>query len=245
MSVSQARKIWAVVPAAGIGERMQSDRPKQYILLGQRRIIDHVLGTLCRSERVDGVFVILRKEDKWWHVNPFTHPKLCTIRAGGKTRAETVLNALQRLLKEQIGVADDWVMVHDAVRPCLQHADINRLIAAAQAHDAGAILANRLTDTLKQVSTDSIIHKTVDMPDDGVYWRSLTPQIFRCGLLESALRQALEQGRVPTDESAAMERIGVYPTVVNGNPTNIKITFPADLRLAAYYLESQMDDSNE
>ncbi len=175
---------------------------------------------------------------------PFVHAKLTAVSRGGAERAHTVLNALEQLLRDH-AAADDWAMVHDAARPCLRLADIERLVAAARAHGGGAVLGLRVADTLKRANREGVIETTVAVDRDGgegegsggFYWRALTPQMFRCGQLQTALRRALEQGVVPTDESAAMERAGMRPAAVEGHPANLKITVPADLELAALYLQ--------
>ena len=233
--MSKTEKIWAIVAAAGIGKRMMSDRPKQYLPFRQRRVLDHALLGLCRSDSVDGVIVGIREGDPWWQAQPFEHPKLLAVSPGGAQRAHTVLNALARILDDDIAAADDWVMVHDAARPCLTQLDIERVVVAARSHPCGAVLATKLVDTLKQANREGVIEKTLGRGDGKVYWRAVTPQMFRCAQLKTALQQALEQGIVPTDESAAMEMTGARPVMLEGHPANIKITVPADLELASLY----------
>lgn len=217
-------------------------RPKQYLPLAGRRVIDHALLALCRSELVDGVLVGIRPGDRWWRAQsqsqPFEHAKLLGISRGGAQRAHTVLNALDHLTAEHAAAADDWVLVHDAARPCLRGEDIEKLVAAARGHGGGAVLALRLMDTLKRANSEGIIEGTVGgSGGGGNYWRAVTPQMFRCAPLAAALRQSLRRGVVPTDESAAMEMSGVHAPVVAGHSGNIKITVPGDLELAAGYLE--------
>lgn len=229
-------KIWAVIPAAGIGKRMGSPQPKQYLPLLKRRVLDHALLSLCRNDSVAGVIAGISACDRWWRAQPFEHDKLVAVSRGGAQRAHTVLNALRQLLRDNIAAADDWVMVHDAVRPCIRQADIERLVTAARLHGAGAVLAVRLVDTLKRANREGVIEETLGAGKE-IYWRALTPQMFRCGPLKAALQHALAQGIAPTDESAAMEAAGLRAVLVEGHPTNIKITVPADLELAARYLE--------
>ena len=235
--MSHGNKIWGIVPASGIGKRMMSELPKQYLSVGGSRVIDHALGVLCESDSVDGVVIGIREGDRWWRAQPFEHAKLLAVSRGGETRAHTVLNALEQMLESNLADADDWVMVHDGVRPCLGRADVERLVVAARSHGTGAVLATKLADTLKQGNSRGDIEKTIDT--GGVYWRALTPQMFRCGPLNTALRQSIERGMVPTDESAAMEMTGLKPVAVEGHPANIKITVPADLELASLYLHAQ------
>lgn len=214
---------------------MMSERPKQYLPLCGRRVLDHALLALCQSASVDGVIVGIREGDRWWRAQPFAHVKLLGVSPGGEERAHTVLNALERLLEDNIAANRDWAMVHDGVRPCLRPVDVERLVAAARSAGTGAVLAAKLTDTLKQGSREGVIEKTLGAGGK-VHWRALTPQLFRCGPLKTALRESLARGIVPTDESAAMEMTGLRPVAVEGHPTNIKITVPADLELASLYL---------
>ena len=239
--MSQQKKIWGIVPAAGIGKRMMSAQPKQYLPLHGRRVLDHALFALCRSDSVDGVIVGIREGDRWWRTQPFAHAKLLGVSPGGAQRARTVLNALAQILDHNIAAADDWAMVHDGVRPCLGRADVERLVSAARAHGSGAVLAAKLADTLKRGNREGRIEKTIGAGggDSGeVYWRALTPQMFRCGPLKTALEEALARGIAPTDESAAMEMTGLRPVAVEGDPANLKITVPADLELASLYLRA-------
>lgn len=217
---------------------MRSEQPKQYLPLCGRRVLDHALLALCQSDSVDGVIIGIREGDRWWRAQPFEHEKLLSVSPGGEQRAHTVLNALEQLLGNNPAAANDWVMVHDGVRPCLERADVERLVVTARSHGAGAVLAARLTDTLKQGSCEGVITGTIGAGGD-VYWRALTPQMFRCGPLKDALRQSLERGIVPTDESAAMEMTGLRPAAVEGHPANIKITVSADLELASLYLRDK------
>ncbi|MGI9311124.1 MAG: 2-C-methyl-D-erythritol 4-phosphate cytidylyltransferase [bacterium] len=234
-------KIWAIVPAAGVGRRMMADLPKQYLPLARRRVLDHALRALCRHDAVAGVVVGIRDGDRWWRAQPFAHDKLIAVSRGGDDRARTVRNALAWILEHGVAADDDWAMVHDAARPCLRAADIERVAAAARAHGDGAALALALTDTLKRASGDGgdgVIEATLECDS---CWRALTPQMFRCAPLHDALRDALQHGVAPRDESAAMERVGVRPALVEGHPANIKITAPADLELAALYLAGAVE----
>ncbi len=244
-------KIWGIVAASGIGTRMNTAQPKQYLPLHGWRVVDYALRALCECDFVAGVVVGIRADDRCWAAQPFAHAKLLGASLGGLERAHTVLNALEQLMDTHNAAADDWVMVHDGVRPCVRHTDIERLVAAARAHGDGAVLAVRLTDALKQGNRAGLIERTVEKKNGettdvaGVnnaagawYWRALTPQMFRCAALRVALQQSLAQGIVPADESAAMERNGVQPIAVEGHPANLKITVPADLELAEMYLRA-------
>lgn len=236
--------IWGVVAAAGVGARMGGDfdRPKQYLPLGPRRVIDHALLALCERRAVSGVVVGIRDGDRWWRAQPFAHAKLLAVSRGGESRARTVLNALRRLLKpDGPAAAGDWVLVHDAARPCVAARDIESLIAAARAHGHGAALALPVTDALKRVS-DGVIEAAVE---NGDYWRAVTPQMFRCGALAGALQDGLDAGRAPADEAAAMACAGVHAVAVAGHPANLKITVAADLELATRYLSCRAGAETE
>lgn len=230
-------KVWAAVAAGGCGARMQSARAKQYLQLAGRRVIDHALHALCESACIHGVVAGIRDGDAEWNAHPFAHEKFLGTSYGGKTRAHTVQNALQKL--RELGAAkNDWVMVHDAARPCVPQRDIANLAAAARADGRGAALALKVTDALKRGGGDRLEESMAR----AVYWRALTPQMFRCGALQDALQRALECGRAPADECEAMQSMGARPLAVEGDAANIKITVPADLQWAERQL--QMRDAN-
>ncbi len=238
-------KIWGIVAAAGIGARMAAQRPKQYLPLAGRRVIDHAVLGVCQNHAVAGVVVGIRDGDRWWRQQPFAHPKLLGTSAGGAHRAATVLNALAWLLDEKIAAADDWALVHDAVRPCVLGADMARLAAAARAHGSGAVLGIKVVDALKRAAHDGVIEQTLTAAD-AVYWRAVTPQMFRCRALKTALQHAVSRGIMPVDESAAMELLGVKPPLlVAASPTNIKITQPIDLELAEIYMNNPLSADGE
>jgi len=241
--MSDAQNIWGVVAAAGVGARMGGDfdRPKQYLPLHGRRVIDHALAAVCECPAVSGVVAGIRGGDAWWRARPFAHAKLLAVSGGGETRARTVLNALRRLLPpEGPAAAGDWVLVHDAARPCVSARDIERVIAAARAHGHGAVLALPVTDALKRVG-DGVIEESVAAAAGETYWRAATPQMFRCGALADALQDGLARGESATDEAAAMQAHGVRAAVVAGHPANLKITVAADLELAAGYLAGRVE----
>lgn len=235
--MNRGEKIWGIVPAAGRGRRMRADRPKQYLPVGGRRVIEHSLRALCRCESVAGVVVGIAADDSWWAAQPFAHAKITAISEGGETRAQTVLHALQKIMRSRKGSprasVTDWALVHDAARPCIRAADIEKVIAAARANGYGAVLAVKLADALKQQRGDAAA--TAVAAND--CWRALTPQMFRCGALRDALQKSLAEGVAPPDEAAAMELLGGRATLVAGHPANIKITAPADLELAARWLQ--------
>ncbi len=225
---------WAVVPAAGAGRRMGGAIPKQYLPLGNALVIEHTLERLLGHPSIREVLVTISPGDSWWRGTRFcSNPRVRQI-TGGAERCHSVLNALEELT--QLAAPDDWVLVHDAARPCLLGSDIDHLIEALSGHPVGGILAVSLHDTVKRA--DSSRHVTETLPREQL-WRAFTPQMFRLEPLRMALKQALEQGLEVTDEASAMELAGLSPLLVEGRGDNIKITRPEDLALAAFYLERQ------
>ena len=223
---------WAVVPAAGVGKRMQADRPKQYLPLAGQTVIEHTLQRLLASEVFQAVAVAISIEDPYWpELAIAKHPAVITA-PGGKERADSVLSALQALA----GKADDqdWVLVHDAARPCITRQDIRLLLERLSQHPVGGILALSSHDTLKKIEGQTII-QTVNRQR---IWRALTPQMFRYGMLRRALQETQGNPAV-TDEASALELLGFKPGIVEGRSDNIKITRPEDLALAAFYMEQQ------
>jgi len=221
---------WAVVPAAGVGKRMNADRPKQYLDLNGQTVLEHTIIRLLQANIFRAITVAISTDDEYWPTLPIAqHPQI--IRAnGGKERADSVLSALNAL--ENQADANDWVLVHDAARPCVTAGDIHKLVDALCNDDVGGILALPSHDTLKQ-AVNGHIHGTLDR---NRIWRALTPQMFRYQPLKSAL--AANQGNPAiTDEASALELQGLQPKIVAGRPDNIKITRPEDLALARFYLE--------
>lgn len=233
------QRYWAVVPAAGSGVRMGGERPKQYLPLGGRTVIEHTLQRLLDHEKISGIVIAIAAND-----NCFTavrsrlvdHGKLCLVVEGGAERFQSVLNALHAL--EKIASATDWVLVHDAVRPCIRRDDIDRLIDALQGHAVGGLLGLPLHDTVKRVEA---AHVAATL-DRNLLWRALTPQMFRLDALREALGRVQADQIMATDECAAMEYAGVAPQMVEGASDNIKITLPQDLMLAEFYLRQQENE---
>ena len=230
----KASDVWAVVPAAGVGQRFAGDRPKQYVALGARPIIAHVIEKLAAVRGIAGIVAAVAPADPWWSAaaEGFCVP-VATVE-GGAERRDSVLNALDYL--GNLAADDDLVMVHDAVRPCVKAADIERVVAAARGEPSGAILAAPVSDTLKRAGPDRSIADTVDQSR---IWRAFTPQVFPLGRLRAALRNAIESGSAVTDEAQAMERAGAHPLLVEGSPGNIKITRAEDLAIALALLEAE------
>ncbi|HMB57648.1 MAG TPA: 2-C-methyl-D-erythritol 4-phosphate cytidylyltransferase [Arenimonas sp.] len=222
---------WAVMPAAGRGTRFGSETPKQYLEVAGRTLIEHSLRALLGHPGVDGIMVALSPEDPYWAGWREMEGKPILTCIGGAERADSVLSALQAL--PATVSEDQWVLVHDAARPCLRGLDLTRLIAMGQADPVGAILAAPVRDTIKRA--DAQVRISATEARDSL-WRALTPQMFRRGGLTRAMQAAMRTGLVVTDEAMAMERLGLKPLLVEGSEDNIKVTTPADLALAEFIL---------
>jgi 2-C-methyl-D-erythritol 4-phosphate cytidylyltransferase len=207
---------------------MGSELPKQYLPLSGRPLIEHTLRALASHPRIDKVYVVLSPEDGWWEGQGIAHDKLSVLRCGGEARAQSVANGLKAMAGEV--AADDWVLVHDAARPCLRAEHIDRMLAELADDEVGGILAVPVADTLKRSGPDQRVAETV--PREGL-WQAQTPQMFRHGLLLKALEAA---GGEVTDEASAIERMGLQPKLVEGDARNLKVTYPRDLELAALIL---------
>lgn len=223
-----------MVPAAGGGARMRADRPKQYLPLLGRPILQRTLERLGSFPRLRGMLVGIAPDDVYWPTLTVSIPKILGTYPGGAERAHTVLNGLRELA----GYAqdDDWVLVHDAARPCVRHADIEALLAVIAGHADGGLLALPVSETVKRADHNGCVEATV--PRTGL-WRAQTPQAFRLGALTAALEKALRNGVEITDEASAMELEGARPRLVPGHHDNIKITLPEDLALAETCLRMQ------
>ena len=225
---------WAIVPAAGIGERMQSDRPKQYLQLEDKMVIEHTLQCLAVHPDIQGIVIAIAEGDTWWPT--LSHSLACPLHIvpGGEQRSDSVLNALVEL---STLVSDNpWVLVHDAARPCLRRGDIDKMLSMLSGHDVGGLLGIPVNDTVKRTDGDNVITDTVDRQN---LWRASTPQMFRLALLTSALETAQGQNKQVTDEASAIEFVGLQPVMVEGHADNIKITVPQDLALAQLFLQQQ------
>ena len=231
MSRTQAL-CWAVLPAAGTGSRMGGELPKQYLEIAGATLLEHSLGALLSCEQIAGVIVPVHPQDvRVVDLSILQDPRVHTV-TGAEHRSGSVLAGLVSL--ESMAAPRDWVLVHDAARPCLRRNDIQRLIATVMANDTGGILAEPVVDTVKQASGDSHVLRTLDRAS---LWRAQTPQMFRLDELHLALVQAQEQGLLVTDESSAMEAAGYPVQLIDGSSDNLKVTVPADLPLAQWYLE--------
>ncbi len=228
------RMIWAIIPAAGSGKRMMADLPKQYLDLLGRPVIEHTLTRLLDVRQVAGAVVALRYGDPHWKGIRLNSAKPVHITPGGEERCHSVINALQLLSRQpDYDAATCLALVHDAVRPCVRTADIEKLIAAVGGSEAGGLLGMPVRDTLKRLDMGAAVVETVNREN---LWHALTPQLFGCEILSIALQRSIDDGFLVTDESSAMEHAGYCPRLMHSSEDNIKITRPGDLELAAYYL---------
>ena len=216
---------WAVIPAAGVGARMAADRPKQYLQLGGRTILEHSLGCFLDHPGLKGLVVSVASDDPFWPtLSCAADPRVVRV-DGGRERADSVLNALLHL--HALGASDeDWVLVHDAARPNLSREDLDKLLGELAYDPVGGLLAVPARDTLKKVDKQGRAVATVDR---SLIWQAYTPQMFRLGALHRALADSLVADANITDESSAMEWAGLAPRLIEGRADNIKVTRPEDL----------------
>jgi 2-C-methyl-D-erythritol 4-phosphate cytidylyltransferase len=226
-------KNYALIPAAGSGSRMGAELPKQYLPLLGKPMVHHTLSIFCVHPAISRVFVVLSPDDTGWEQYDFSAlgDKVEVLRCGGATRAETVLNGLNAIADQT--KVDDWVLVHDAARPCLTQSMLDNLLAELADDETGGLLAVPVADTLKREGKDGRVDHTE--PRAGL-WRAQTPQMFRYGLLCEAL-QAIGTG-TPTDEAQAVEFLGRAPRLVMGDGHNLKVTYPEDLVIAELLLKN-------
>lgn len=227
---------YALIPAAGCGARMGGAIEKQYLELSGVPMIAHAMMVLAREPRISRIFVVLSPTDRRWNTYEWQawETRIEVLRCGGATRAETVLNGLDAIAK--VCDADDWVLVHDAARPCLPDEMLGKLLDEVAADPVGGLLAVPVADTLKRAAADTASGTRAEatVPRAGL-WQAQTPQMFRYGLLCDALQKC----RDVTDEAGAVEALGLRPKLVRGDATNLKVTYPADLALAAMILRAR------
>lgn len=231
--------IWAVVPAAGVGSRMNSQIPKQYLSLGRNTVSEITLNKIAQLPDLAGIVVAIGEEDDYWTEQ--TLPKGCRIDTvtGGKDRADSVLNALSYLSKQHSKDQEVWVLVHDMARPCVELDDVLNLVETCVKAKQGGILAVPVVDTLKKQAQEQVVIKSTQ-PREGL-WQAQTPQFFPLFELQNALIKANEKHLQVTDEASAMEQVlGQQPLLIKGRRHNIKITEPEDLLLAKLYLENEL-----
>ena len=225
-------RIWAIVPAAGIGHRYGSAIPKQYLPLCGTPVLLHSIRRLLEIKEVEQILVPLGSDDTLWKNLEFSHPKVKTI-AGGCDRSQSVINALEGL--SNLAKEEDWVLVHDAVRPCVTEFDIKKIIREVCNDDVGGLLAYQVVDTIKELNGSDGVIKTIDREK---LWCALTPQMFRYELIKKALRATVLSDQPVTDEASAIEFLGLSPKIIPGEKSNIKITSAEDMLLAELIIMS-------
>lgn len=236
-----SRHTFAVIPAAGTGSRFGAEMPKQYLPLNGAPLIRHTLQALLGDARISQVVVVLAPDDSLWSdacLPAAGAERVHLTRSGGATRADSVINGINWLKDSLHANNEDWVLVHDAARPCLSLAQVGELIAALSEDPVGGLLAIPVADTLKRAAEDTRVTATVDRSQ---LWQAQTPQMFRIGPLQSALSRTDLSGI--TDEASAIEALGLQPKLVPGSLSNLKVTYPEDLRLAAMILAAAQNRS--
>lgn len=227
----------ALIPAAGSGSRFGGDMPKQYRLLLGVPLIRHTLAALLGDRRIDMIVVVLAPDDEYWAdacLPDEGGDRIRIVRDGGTTRADSVINGIN-WLRHNLHVKDkDWVLVHDAARPCLLSSQVSHLVSSLSDEPVGGLLAIPLADTLKRADEEGLVVATIDRKQ---LWQAQTPQMFRVGHLHAALSDPDLSGI--TDEASAIERLGHHPRLVPGSLTNLKVTYTEDLDLAEMILAAQ------
>lgn len=227
-----------VIPAAGVGKRMQANCPKQYLKINQQTILEHTVFRLLSHERINDVIIVLGKNDEYFPTTSlYQHAKVHTV-IGGNERVDSVLAGLKTLN----GKTQSWAIVHDAARPCVTHNDISQLIERCISTNKGGLLAARVRDTMKQANDfegSTQVGKTVDRSH---LWHAFTPQMYLTNDLIPAIENGLATGQNITDESSAIEMFGLSSLLVEGRSDNIKITRQDDLAMAQFILEQQGDE---
>jgi 2-C-methyl-D-erythritol 4-phosphate cytidylyltransferase len=219
-------KVDVIIPAAGVGKRMQSVVPKQYLDIDGMTILDRTINKFITLEFINKVIVALSPNDEYFRDSKFINNSKLLVVSGGKERCDSVYNGI-------LAATSEYVLVHDAARPCVLSSDIQTLVEKCT-NDNGGLLVSRIPDTIKKANEHNEVISTISR--DNVY-RALTPQYFKKDLLRNAYEKSFNDGFVMTDESSAMEYIGYKPQIVVGSSTNIKITEPNDLELAKIFLK--------
>lgn len=238
-NAQSTQKVWVVIPAAGIGKRMQSDIPKQYLKINDKTILEHTLNCFTSHLDVAGIIVVLSGDDYYWKkikLSAEASKKPLYTVEGGKERSDSVMQGLDYLAMVEQLDEKSWVMVHDAARPCLLKKDIDALLSIRSDACIGGILASPVRDTMKRaVVGENKISQTESREN---LWHALTPQLFRLGELKEALETCFDKSIVITDEASALEAMDKQVALVEGSSNNIKVTQAADLELATLLLSS-------
>jgi len=238
--MEKALNFVAIVPAAGVGKRMQANCPKQYLRINNESILSHTVMKLLSHPAINQVILALGEDDQYFAESQLAQHKDIIRVNGGKERVDSVLSGLE--------VIDDskypWVLVHDAARPCVTHEDIDKLIEQCLRHNRGGILATPVRDTMKRgTCIEGVINSIDHTIERDQLWHALTPQLYKTDELMLAINQALENERQITDEASAIEQANLPSLLVTGSSENIKITHPDDLALAEFYINKQANHS--
>ena len=227
-------QLTVIVPAAGVGKRMLTSCPKQYLTINNQSVLSHTVNRLLSHKNITKVILALSNNDEYFAKTSLAdNPNVIRV-SGGKERVDSVLSGLQVIDETQ------WVLVHDAARPCVTHEDIDKLIEQCLARNCGGLLAAPVVDTMKLASQREINETSVCETIERTHlWHAFTPQMFKSNELKQAIKQAQAKGMAITDESSAIESVGLTSQLVSGRRDNIKITRPEDLALASFYLEHQ------
>ncbi|WP_448568756.1 2-C-methyl-D-erythritol 4-phosphate cytidylyltransferase [Thalassotalea ganghwensis] len=221
-----------IIPAAGVGKRMQANRPKQYLTIEDKTLLEHTVLRLLSHSQIALAIVAISPDDEYFAKTSLAnHPNVRVV-AGGKERADSVLSGLNSLDRD----AYPWVLVHDAARPCVSLTDVSSLIETCLSKGVGGILASPVRDTMKRTNQDNLVTETVERE---LLWHALTPQMYPSQQLCDCLTRALTDGVTVTDESSTIERAGLNSLIVKGSSDNIKVTQPEDLALAEFILTKQ------
>ena len=238
--LTHAPRLWALIPCAGNGSRSGADGPKQYHPIAGQPMVQHTLAAFAAVPELAGTLVVVAADDQFFAAPDLSNDSYLIANCGGSTRALSVFNGLNHLLSHG-ATATDWVLVHDAARCLISPVLIQRLINACRDDEVGGLLAQPLPDTLKSERADNDPRVAQTIPRDGK-WLAQTPQMFRIGALIAALEHA---GDRVTDESSAIEAMGLHPRLVPGSAQNFKVTYPEDFALAQALLRSRLSDNNE
>ena len=227
-----------IVPAAGVGKRMQANCPKQYLTINNITILNHTVNCLLAHPQIAKVVLPISDDDQYFNDSGLANNKKVIRVSGGKERVDSVLNGLRVINVKKY----PWVLVHDAARPCVNHQDISALIEQCINQNSGGLLASPVKDTMKRSSGtgtnsgENLVEHTVDRNN---LWHALTPQMYKTQELTMAIEQALNNKLVITDESSAIEQANLPSIIVSGSSENIKITHPDDLLLAEFFLANR------
>jgi 2-C-methyl-D-erythritol 4-phosphate cytidylyltransferase len=241
MTDTSLSSVWVVIPAAGVGSRMEAETPKQYLKIEGKTILEHTLSCFINHPHVAGIIVALSSDDPYWNqlnIKSITTP-IYTVE-GGAERSDSVEQALEYLRVLEKLDDDNWVMVHDAARPCVSQLDIDALLEIRSSESVGGILATPVRDTMKRSFSDQAKISHTESREN--LWHALTPQLFKLGPLMRALEFCKNKSIAVTDEASAFEALGEHPQLVNGGHENIKVTYPSDMQYAAFILRDRSAD---